>query len=165
MMHPSVDPVGKLGLRNDDFGPLRLLLESAYEWLKLKLFDDARLMFEALEILAPDDPAPLLGLARVHFESGSDEACEFALTAVESRGNNIPATIAEAALHRGRLKHRAGDGKAARAHYERAIEFDVDGILTDFVRDDLLRALDIVDEAMTRERERLSPMEVGDEWY
>ena len=166
-MFPTDDYAARLGLREDDFGPLQLLQGTALWWSHFGKhigYDCARQMFEAIAILAPDDPRADLGLAGILFEEQRDEECERVLDEATYKENNDPMTLAQAAMMLGALKMRAGEGAAAREHFERTIAYDLDeGVLSAGAREELAK-LDAVVAAVAA-RVGDSRVEGGDERY
>lgn len=79
----SAELARSLGLDCDEFAPLRLLAECAYQWCFRGELDRAEAIFRALQRAASNDPLPWLGQAEVL--SARREFCAAAQSAAQAR--------------------------------------------------------------------------------
>ena len=105
----------------------RYLAEAAYLWSYLGKPDEARTIFEALQLLAPADPVAPLGLAEICLSQGKfREADKFAETASKME-NADRRTMAFAYKLRGKSLLQLNKPRDAEKFWQRAAEIDKDG--------------------------------------
>jgi len=105
----------------------RYLAEAAYLWSYLGKPDEARTIFEGLQLLAPADPVAPLGLAEICLSQGKfREADKFAETASKME-NADRRTMAFAYKLRGKSLFQLNKPRDAEKFWQRAIEIDKDG--------------------------------------
>jgi len=106
---------------------LQYLAEAAYLWSYLGRPDEARTIFEGLQLLAPGDPVAPLGLSEISLSQGKfREADKFAETASKLE-NADRRTMAFAYKLRGRSLIQLNKPRDAEKFLQRAIDLDKDG--------------------------------------
>ncbi len=104
----------------------RYLAEAAYLWSYLGKPDEARTIFEALQLLAPADPVAPLGLAEICLSEGRfRDADKFAESA--SKMDTDRRTMAFAYKLRGKSLFQLNKPRDAEKFWQRATEIDKDG--------------------------------------
>ena len=90
------------------------------ELLQAGDLEEARKLFEAAAVAAPEDPRPLMGMAlAAQFGGDLESALDAATRAVETAPEFLPALITRADIHLAR-----GDGEAAAEDYTAAIRIE-----------------------------------------
>ena len=113
----------KLGLKQDP-EPLRFLAEAGFLWLDLRNVEEAGRVFEALCVLAPDDPIGHLGLADVERMRGNLREALGLYDKAAHCGNNAARSLAMIFRKQGETHALAKDPEKAIAAFERAIALD-----------------------------------------
>lgn len=113
----------QLGLKQDP-EPLRFLAEAGFLWLDLRNFDEAARVFEALCVLAPDDPIGPIGLGDVERMRGNFREALALYDRAAHCGNNAARSLAMIFRKQGEAHALAKDSTKAIAAFERAITLD-----------------------------------------
>jgi tetratricopeptide (TPR) repeat protein len=113
-----------LGLKSTRVEMLRFLGESAYLWLYLGQPERALAIFEALTVLAPQDPVGHLGCAEVMMERGEFKAAERAAAQAGKSANVARAQLALAHTVRGRALLEQKRPKEAEKAWRKACDVD-----------------------------------------
>lgn len=116
-----------LELKTTNAEALRFLGESAYFWFYLGERDKARAIFEALVLLAPNDPVGHLGLAEVWLGQGKFREAERSAQQAARVANIARATLAFAHILRGHALLGLGRPKDAEKAFLQAQKLDPEG--------------------------------------
>jgi tetratricopeptide (TPR) repeat protein len=113
-----------LGLDRDEFAPLRLLGECAYQWCFRGELDRAEAIFRALQHAASNDPLPWLGQAEVlsarrRFEEAAESAAQ-----ARRRKHIDASTMVFAYVLEADIWTCAGETSRARAALDKALQLD-----------------------------------------
>ena len=106
---------------------LQYLAEAAYLWSYLGKPDEARAIFEGLQLLAPADPVAPLGLAEIYLSQGKFREADKAADAASKMENSDRRTMAFAYKLRGRSLLQLNKPRDAEKCFQRAAEIDKDG--------------------------------------
>jgi len=106
---------------------LQYLAEAAYMWSYLGKPEEAKAVFEGLQLLAPADPVAPLGLAEILLSQGKFREADKAAETASRMENADRRTVAFAYKLRGRCLVQLNKIKDAEKFWMRAIEIDKDG--------------------------------------
>jgi tetratricopeptide (TPR) repeat protein len=106
---------------------LQYLAEAAYLWSYLGKPDEARAIFEGLQLLAPGDPVAPLGLAEIYLSEGKFREADKAAEMASKMDNADRRTLAFAYKLRGRSLIQLNKAREAEKFWQRAVEIDKDG--------------------------------------
>ncbi|MGA2498831.1 MAG: hypothetical protein ABSH20_13900 [Tepidisphaeraceae bacterium] len=116
-----------LGLKSENADALRFLGEAAYLWWYLRNFDKALIIFEAITLLAPNDPVGFLGCAETLLEKGSHKEAERAATQATRTANINRRSMAFAHVLRGQAMFGLNNPGQAEKAWQKASELAPEG--------------------------------------
>ena len=116
-----------LGLKQPGNEALQFLAEAAYLWSYRGDFDKAVTIFEAITVLAPDDPVGFLGLAECYLTQRKYREADKSAEAATRTSNIDRRTTALAYKIRGKALMQLNKLKDAQKALQRASEIDAGG--------------------------------------
>jgi tetratricopeptide (TPR) repeat protein len=116
-----------LGLKSSNAQALQFLGEAAYLWMYVGQYDKASKVFEALSILAPNDPVGYLGCAEIMLNQGKFKESEKAAQQASQAANIARGPLAFAHVLRGQALMGQSKAKDAEKAWQKACEIDPDG--------------------------------------
>lgn len=138
----------EMGFTGNDFMRLRFLGESAWLALSLGDLERAEAIFDALEVLSPEDPVAPLGHAEILLARGDAQGAKTAARKLQTAAGADTATQSAGLILEARAALLEGDPEGARAPLAAVRALAADGEHTD-VAAVLLEEIECLDTAAT----------------